>query len=506
MDVNLLRAVLWAEWQRRRSGKQTLTVLLAIALLPSTVLTVYLGRVFAQALPGLDAQAVGSGIATSVFVLALLAAIWDGTPALDLRPLRPFQVQCSALFAAEILLSLLTPFRLAQATLLVAFTLGAGTIRPSLFLWLPPFAFILLLWLIGLERLLGRLTRLAGQHLRRALVFLALLPLLRGMINGVALGISKQPLFQESLRLQPFHLPSWLPTCTSVAGWQATLGGQQVWATLLEPALWTSALLALTFLALRKELSGEGLSSLDKTGALWHFRRPWMGVAHHRWKSLWASKQGRFFVFLPLLVPLLQVDALIIAQRPAPTFLIGCVGWVMLPLGGLACTLFGLDRKAVRTFWTWPLEDRDLLLGKVMGTAAYQTVVILLFFAVLPLTTPMPRHLLPATLLFCIALASFQLRAGLRHSLEHPRPLDPKGLNPGDLGDEHLTKLGRLLLPWMLMVGTWLVGSLLGEGALLGLMLVAACLGGLALYRALPQAVQRLASLRDHLSAGVSAE
>lgn len=506
MDVNLLWAVLWAEWQRHRSGKQTLAVILVLALLPSTVLTVYLGREFAQALPGLDTQTVGSGIAIALLALALLAAIWDGTPALALRPLRPFLVRPAALFAAEILLSLLTPFRLAQATLLVAFTLGAGAVRSALFLWLPPFAFLLLLCLIGLERLLGRLTRLAGQHLRLALVFLALLPLLRGMINGMALETLKQPLLQDSLRLQTLHLPAWLPTCSSVAGWQAIWGWRQVWASVLEPTLWTTALLALTFLALRRELSGEESSSIGKTGALWRFRRPWAGVAHHRWKSLWTCKQGRLFVFLPLLVPLLQVDALIIAQRPAPSFLIACVGWVMLPLGGLACSLFGLDRKAVRTFWTWPLEDRDLLLGKILGTAAYQTVVILLFFVVLPLTTPMPLHHFPSALLFCIALASFQLQAGLRHSLEHPRPLDPKGLNPGDLGDEHLIKLGRLLLPWLFMICAWLGGSFLGGRVLLGLMLFAACLGFLSLSRALPKAEVRLMRLRDHLSAGVSTE
>jgi len=46
-------------------------------------------------------------------------------------------------------------------------------------------------------------------------------------------------------------------------------------------------------------------------------------------------------------------------------------------------------------------------------------VIILLFFAVLPLTTPMPLRLFPAALLFCIALATFQLRAGLRHRITY---------------------------------------------------------------------------------------
>jgi len=493
MDVNLLRALLWVERERLRSGKRALRIVLALALLPTTVLSAHLGWSFALALPHLNPAKAGSGLAVGLFALALLAAIWDGTPALDPRPLHPFQVRSGALFGAELLLSLLTPFKLAQATLLIVFALGAGAARPLLLPLLLCGALCLLVSLVCLERLLGRLTRLAAQHLRLALVFALLVPPMRLMVNAMSREILGKPLMNGTLDLE--RVSQWLPADTQVASWG-------LWG-ILAIALGMAALLGLTFLALRRELNGEGATSQAQAGRLWRFRRPWVGVARHRWESLWASKQGRFFLFVPLLVPLCQVDAMLFRQRPAPAFLIGCVGWVMLPLGALTCTLFGLDRKAARVFWTWPLEDGELLLGKLVGTAAYQAVIILLSLAVLPLTTPMPLRLLPAVFLFCAALACFQLRVGLRHSLEFPRPLDPKGLNPGEFDDDHLAKLGRLLLPWLLLVLTWLTGSFLGERALLGLMLGASLLGGLLLHRALPQAVLRLDRLRDHLSAGL---
>ncbi len=493
MDVNLLRAVLWAEWERFRGGKKALRIVLAIALLPTTVLSALLGWDFAHELPRLNAMNVGSSVAAGLCVLALLAAIWDGTPALDTRPLRPFQARPLSLFEAELALSLMTPFKLAQGLLLLAFSLGAGAARPLL-LGLLPLAVGLLVSLVCLERLLGRLTRLATQHLRLALVFVALVPPMRLMINAVAQDFLGRPLMSGALGLNLERLAEWTPKSSHTPSWPWVIVGT---------GLGTTALLALTFLVLRQELKGNGSTSHAQAGGIWRFQRPWVGVARHRWESLWASKQGRFFLFVPLLVPFCQVDAMLFRQRPAPAFLIGCVGWVMLPLGALACTLFGLDRKAVRSFWTWPLEDRDLLVGKVAGTAAYQAVVILICLALLPLTTPMPLRLLPAVCLFCVALACFQLRAGLRHSLEYPRPLDPKGLNPGDFGDEHLTKLGRLLLPWMLLVLTWIAGSFLGEKILLGLMLGAAGLGGGLLGHAVPKAVLRLDRLRDHLSAGL---
>ena len=179
MDVNLLRAVLWAEWERFRGGKKALRIVLAIALLPTTVLSALLGWDFAHELPRLNAMNVGSSVAAGLCVLALLAAIWDGTPALDTRPLRPFQARPLSLFEAELALSLMTPFKLAQGLLLLAFSLGAGAARPLL-LGLLPLAVGLLVSLVCLERLLGRLTRLATQHLRLALVFVALVPPCRG--------------------------------------------------------------------------------------------------------------------------------------------------------------------------------------------------------------------------------------------------------------------------------------------------------------------------------------
>jgi len=494
MDVNLLRAVLWGEWERMRGGKKVLRILLAIALLPSAALSAHLGWSFAHAEAHVNAWEAISLVSAALFVLALLAAIWDGTPALDPRPLRPFQARPIALFWAELALSLMTPFKLAQALLLLVFSLAAGAARPIVLLWLLPLALCLLVSVVCLERLLGRLTRLATRHLRLALIFVALVPPMRLMVNEMAVDVLGKPLTSGPLGPKLTHLPHWLPVSTRAPIWPLVIPGV---------CLVTTALLGLTFLALRRELNGEGSASHAQEGGIWRFQQPWIGVARLHWQNLWASKQGRFFLFVPLLMPLIQVDAMLVRQRPAPAFLIGCVGWVMLPLGSLATTLFGLDRKAVRVFWTWPLEDRDLLLGKMAGTAAYQAVFILICLALLPLTTPMPLRLLPAVLLFCIALACFQLRAGLRLSVERPRPLDPKGLNPGEFDDAHLARLGNVLLPWLLLVLTWIAGSFLGERILLGVMFGAMSLGGFLLHRALPKAILRLERLRDHLSAGL---
>lgn len=500
MDVNLFKAV-WHAERARGMGKaqRGLRIVLGISALPMLGLTGWLGLTAGRALSHMDPALVGQGLATGLLCLSFLSGFWDGSCALRFEPFRPFQVSPSSLFFAELMVTIQIPMKLYLAALSASWALGVAVIHPSLLPWLMLFVPLLLLWLISLERIIGVLAgRLTSMNFKLlALYGLLFLGLWVFMAKAENRSINWLPSGQFSSQLS-----YWLPTTQMIMGWQGVLKGDWPFARLFVlPVLWTALLLLLAYGALRNIFSGEAAQTFGgEVGQPWAFRRSWVGVARHQWHSLWNSKVGRLFLFVPLLGLDGVVTPTVIGVRPGSTWIIACLGFVQLSTG-FCFNLFGFDRGGVRGFWTLPLEDRDLLVGKVMGVAAFQAVILFLFAACLPFLAPLTRMQGLSAVFFCTSLFSAHARSGMRFSVKHPRPVDPAGITPNNLDDTYFGKLGRVFLPWVVLVAVWGIASRMGSWPLL-LSMVLTCLGSLALlWRGISTATDGLRLGRDHLTA-----
>lgn len=509
MDVRVLRAAWTAQAQgRAASRRRGLAALLAVAALPAAASLALLGHAWSRALPQAGPGPTGLALAALLGGLALLSGTWDGTLTLRPEAFRPFQVAPSTLFLAELAVGAATPVKAFLGAALGAFALGAAWGRPVLLPWLALALPLLLLALLALERLAGLLARRFGRTFKSMALFGICLAGMRAFLGWLLAGgnLRGTPTGQHlaALPLRAALLPTtWLASglrTAALRGWP----GAGLAAFI---AAW-AALLGLTYLLLRPDLRGERpASAAPRPRTPRPFRRPWVGAARLHLGRLWSSKPGRFMLFLPIFALASLIDPLVFGFRPGSTWILAWSGLMLVPVGRKAASnLFGLDRAGVRTFWLLPLEDRDLLAGKAAATALFQALIAGLMVLALALAAPLrPLELLGAALLFA-ALALFHLGTGLLRSLEAPAPLDPEGLNPAGLDDPTLVTLGRLLLPWLLLVALWFLALRLGTAwavlAMGGAVLAAAA----RLRGRFERAVRLLEACREPLTLALEGE
>ncbi|BDU77800.1 hypothetical protein [Mesoterricola sediminis] len=504
MDVNLFRAALYSEKLKNNPRKRKgLIVFLCIISIPSLVATGIFSHYAANALGHANPYIIGLVMANLLLGSGTLSGIWDGTCTLNFEPFRPFIAPPHALFLSELVASLFTPIKVFLWIIGLAACFGASLAHPSLLFSVIPCIPLMLLWLICLEHLVGSVSRHVGSSLKilaiYAVVFFAMRALISFLLKGQTL---------RSLPIEQFgiHLAPWLPTTQLVLCWEAILSGG--WPPLNAIGLavgWTIILIFATYGVLRRDLLGETRHQADMGFRKpWTFDRLWMGVAKYRWYGIISSKNGRIFLFLPFIALLSLIEPLAVGLRPGPSWTVGCMSWVMLPLGGkFSCALFGFDRASVRGYWTLPLEDSDLLLGKLAGTLLYKFTVVFLLMLCAVFATPMPPSLCLYAFLLCSTLALAQARVGLRFSIQHPQPLDPKGMNPSEMDDTGLKRLGLLLLPWAILMFIWVICLNLAPW-LLGIALFLALLTeAFALYKSLLRSCGLLHSQRDQLTAAL---
>ena len=500
MDVSLLRAVLhMARNHRKGSTRRGLAVFLGVSALPMAALLFWLGYQFGDGLALANAALAGQAAAGLILFLGCFSGLSDGTCVLRFETLRPFQVPPFSAFQAEIMVGLLTPMKMYLGCLAALGGLGLAVNHPSLLPWLLVFIPMALIWLFCLERLVGVLGRLVGRNLKTLVLFGALVILFRLAVRDeLGPGGSWMPL--ECLR---GRIAFWLPTTQSIVGWQGVLVGHGALSKLLLlPCLWTLVLLTLTFGALRKTFAGHSLALTQVSTHSASFKRPWVGVAMLHWRDLWHSKVGRLFIFVPLVALNGMMLPFVIEHRPGPTWIVAWIGWMQLIIGnGFLFDVFGLDRGGIRSFWTLPLEDLDLLVGKVVGLGCYQAALLLLLAGCLPFFAPLNRQDSLAALFFCGAIFFAHARSGLRFSIEHARFLDPEGLNPNEPNDLFFLQIGKAILPFALLVAIWVLARPFGPWALVLTMAFACCAALVHFVLGLPGLCACLSSQRDHLTA-----
>lgn len=497
MDVMLfIKAVLYAQSASRKSAPKHIYVFcLALPLL----VTGLLGFRAAKALPSADPVAIGNAIFMAMAILSLMVGLWEGGYTLRFESLLPFQPRPWELFLAELSASLMTPARRVMWLFGIVFIGGTACTRPIFALWLLPFLVIVMAALVFLERLVGSASRLMAGSFKTVVLFLGVLALLKLLMTQLRTGLSGGT---------KLAMPEWsaasLPLIQTAKGWQMALDGKYpTSACILAPMAWMAFLGMLVYLMVRRDLSGGSMLTQCRNSppALWNFESAWAGVARQHLHTILRTKVGRFLPFMPLIGLFATLDAFLFRMEPGPTFIVAAMGWVFLPLGTkLACALFGFDRGGVRSFWLFPLEDRDIILGKVAGTFIYQMAILLISLLVLTIATSMHPWLLLASFLFGLSLCFNQLAIGLRYSLAHPRPMDMAGFNTIEMDGAKTAMMGALLLPWIILVMLFLICSHISLPCLL-IALSCACLLSLArLVRAVPVAVTSLDDHRERMT------
>jgi hypothetical protein len=473
MDLNAL-AALWgaARGPRHRPARPLSRKRRAITAFMLSLMALYLalasfwaGNAAGAGLAGLDPAAAGKLLWRIPLALGVAGALWDAGCVVDPAPCRPYFVSLPTLILAEGMLGLTTPVKRVLAGLGAVFSLGMAWGRPGLFPLGLGYAALALLWTACLERVIHALAP-AGLLRQRAFMILLLamgasLVLLRG---GPA-----APAFLPALER------AWsLPGAELVRFWQTRQASH-----LALPLGATLALLAVTAPCLTRDLAGNRRPGTALAGGrTWGFTPPWAGVARLQLHQLLASRSGQLRLFLVVISVALgkEPELLTVGTLKSPNawsgiaaaFTFGAV--LMVPL----CNLLGYDRGGVRTWWRAPILDRDLLLGKVAGCAAYGALAAPILLALLAGTTawhlvqvpapggyslhviraarPMGAGELLAVALLMGAVFLWLAGTGLERSLRGAWPLglDGYGLKL-QFDDEKVARVGALLAPllWM---------------------------------------------------------
>ena len=527
MDLNALTAIWQAERgprfrmprpvsRARRSITRGMLLLLAAYL---AMAAFWAGTAVGGGLPGLDSREAGNLLWRIPLALGLAGALWDGGCVVDPAPFRPYFVSLRTLVLAEGMLGLTTPVKQALAGLGFAFSLGLAWGRPGLFPLGLGYALLAIVWTACLERVIHCLVP-AGLFRQRT--FLVLI-LVLGMAMAFLQGRPAVPAFLRALE------GAWsLPGAEMVRFWQTRQG-----AHLALPLGATLVLLALTAVCVARDLAVDRRPRTALAGGrVWAAASPLMTVARLQFHNLLASRSGqmRLFVLLLSVVVAKEPELITIGTLKSPHAWVGAAAGLtfgavlIVPL----CNLLGYDRGGVRTWWRLPIQDRDLLLGKVAGCAAYAVIAAVTLLALVTrasawrlvqvngrggLSLEVVRALNPlgagevlAMALLLAALFLWWAGSGLERSLRGAWPLgrDSYGLKL-ELDEEKMARVGTLLAPlaWM--------GPLFGLTLALGWETAAAAMALLAvgaslrLRRRLDWAVSHLQEDREAVTLALAA-
>lgn len=161
---------------------------------------------------------------------------------------------------------------------------------------------------------------------------------------------------------------------------------------------------------------------------LWSFSSPALGIARLQWESLTTSLPGRAMLLMPPLTVVLIRGPLAHLTAQGTWVVPAAFLYAGLSSTNLLFNQFGLDRHGVKALLLLPIEERDVLAGKLWAFAAWQAVQTAMLVGLMVLS----GYADPAALGLGVALAacSFFLCASIGQfmSIWQPHPLTRSGM------------------------------------------------------------------------------
>lgn len=415
----------------------------------------------------------GAGAAFTVasFLGAFASVVTGDAHAFDWARLRRFPAESGWLFVAEMGAGLLHPvmltFAAAQVGLVVGLCEGVRSLAPLALLTLA----LSLVVQVSLRMVMGSIVERLVRQARRVIVLV--------LLAGTALS------WRFMSTLEPKLTPDQIAERLANLGEQITAWLTVVWRSLpasllleagsrhgwsrveafMLPVLGVLALVGLSIaLALRED--GEGASETDATPErLWSFRAPVLGVARLQWLTLWRSDFGR----MTLVTPVFALWPFIAMARLASSFSFssGLDRWATISIwvmGALSSTnvlmnQFGLDRTAAKGLFLLPISDVQIVRGKALGYALFQSLQLAPVLVLTRFVMHAPWSVALGQLCMASILFVVQLTFGQWASVAWPRPLPRKGLRapPGSLASVmaslmiNATALVPLMAVWVVL-------------------------------------------------------
>lgn len=465
VSASPLRAVLAAHWRATRNrlarevGRQgvlvvvCVLVLLVITLvLPLLAIMLGAGLLLGAALPGPNAEAILGGLLTGLTLVGGAASgALGGAKQLTWESYRAYPVRLGTLLFAEMIAGQVDLVPMLLGGSLLSLCVGVGIAHPTLAPLLALTVAHSLATILLVQLLVGSLAERVVRRLRTGLAALGIAlwigTALGAMIPAELRAAGDDPLSSERIaRLAPVGralraAAAVLPGTAVAHGLGAATDGRWGWAVAVHvyPACVAVALAFLVARLLERE-AADPTQDEAFAAKLWSFRTPVRGVARLTFVTLLGSRIGRFGLVVPLLVVVLVKGPLAQASGRELWAVPGAYTYVSLVANQFQLNQFGLDGHGVKALLLLPVSERDVLRGKALGLAAYQSLqAALLTLLLAVLHRPGANQLAAGLLLFC-ALVFVQNAVGQRTSSWMPRML-PRGSVKGNA-----TPLGLVLV------------------------------------------------------------
>ena len=485
-----------------RARRLTTAILILILAADLCVAIFWAGNTTGSRLAVQDASGLGRTLWRIPLTVAVAGALWDGGCVVNPAPCRPYFIALRTMVLAEGMLGLTTPVKAILAGLGLVFSLGLAWGRPALFPLGLLYVALAILWVAALERVVHTLFPAGLLRQRTFLTVILVLGVAMAFLAWLGGGILSAPWLSavEQICSQP--------GIELVRFWQTRNLGH-----LAVPMLATMGLLALAGGCVALELSRDRKAGAALGGGRpWTFLRPWVGIARLQFHQILSSRAGQVRLLALMLSVLLakEPELITVGVLKAPHAWSGIAAGLtfgavlVVPL----CNLLGYDRAGVQTWFRVPVAARDVLLGKVMGCAAYGAMaapILLalvfqaqtwhfaqssragkLHFYVMHSGSPLGWGEVLAMAFLLTALFLWWAGSGLERSLKGawPMTMGSYGVKM-ELDDEKMARIGVLLAPLAWMGPLFAVALLLGWPAAATLMAGVAGLSAVRLQRCL---------------------
>lgn len=426
-------------------------------LLASTVGTYFLAReaFIEHTSRGLDAL-FGVGFSLAPLLGGLIGGVSGGSQQLAWEQYRAYPVTPRTLFLSE----LVAGFGDITAAIISLMLLGAGVAvglaAPSHAVAALVLAAEAVVLLLSVQLLVGSLANRLAQRLRFAVALLFVVP-------GLSLTVLA-PWFEREERIGYRNARLLLDQALALAGHLPSSmmfqAGARAWLGALLHSLVVAAIAVSAAVALWKEHGAGEVQSSGPVAPPWTFRTPVLGIARLQLATLLGSHLGKGAFILPVFAVVFIRGFVAELTGHTEWLLPGAFLYASLSGTGLGFNQFGLDGHGVKALFLLPVTERQILLGKQLGFAAWQGLQAALLVVLLGLVHRPSLDQLVIGLSVFTCLVFLQSAVGQFVSVWLPRRLSPTSMKNGQVVPTMVA---------LVSLGTSLGGMAVFGGALFGL-------------------------------------